>query len=477
MVNSENYSRALIRLGELLSKVNLNADIFISKEKVLARYKPIFSHSQVSYLEQGNLVEFLHYKEKNRHWTDLQRQRKNLVSNMDKLREALFFITDETIPIDQRIDKMPKVKGLGNGILTPILMVSNEKEYGVWNAKTEKFFNDFDLIPNRKKNTGKFYEEVNSILHRFSKDLNIGLWELDALFHYYITLPDVSKEIHRRKDLFNSLKRNRNGYVDNTSIRQNRIRFGQRQIISRNLPHINEDVTLSILSTGKDYSDKLSGTSLEYDAPNTTMREIDKREISGMVAAMHYKIPIFVVIENKTDIPKRRVFMGLVKDYDNDRNKFLIDLLDKFPEINDSDLGIVQNQTEDFKPYELERNDKEQLVKARRNQTRFRYGVLKRYGTICSVCNFDIEEAIEAAHIIPKGSKGSDDLRNGLPMCANHHKLFDANYFAFDKKTNIIMRNGIVAEKLGISKSDLTHLRNLPHPVAIAKREASFRSS
>lgn len=473
MVDSQNYSKALERLREILSKVNHNADIFISKDSVLKSFQPVFSHPKVSSLNQKDLEEFLH-KSKNHHWTGLDRQTKNLTSEMNKLRQALFFKTDETIPIDERIDKMPKAKGLGLGILTPILMISNEKEYGVWNSETDRFFSDYNLVPNRKNTPGKLYEEVNSILQRFSKDLNIGLWELDALFHYHINLPEISNEIHRRKELFNSLKRDKDGYVDNTDIKLNSIRYGQRGIISMKLPRIGEEVTLSILSTGKDYSDKLSEISLEYDAPNTTIKGKDENEISGMFAAMNYEMPIFVVMGNKSDGPKRRVFMGLVKDYDNNRRKFLIDLLDKFPDFNGSDSGLDQNQTEDFSPYELEQDDKKQLVKVRRNQTKFRYGVLKRYGTICSVCNFDIEEAIEAAHIIPKGSKGSDDLRNGLPMCANHHRLFDANYFAFDEKTNVIMREGIDAGRLGISKSDLKYLRNSPHPDAIAKRKAIF---
>lgn len=476
MVDSQNYSKALERLKELLSKVNRNADVFISKDLVLRRFQPVFSHSQVSSLKQSELEDFLHMSN-NHHWTGLDRQTKNLVSEMDKLRQTLFYVTNETIPIDQRIDNMSNVKGLGMGILTPILMISNEKEYGVWNSKTDNFFNDFNLIPNRNITTGKFYEEVNSILHKFSKDLNIGLWELDALFHYHIFLPEISKEIDRRKDIFDSLNRDDQGYVDNADIRDHQIRYGQRGIISMKLSGINEQITLSILSNGKDYSDKLSESSLEYDDPSTMVKGKDENEISGMFAAMNYGMPIFVVMGNKSDGQKRKVFMGLVKDYDNNRHKFLIDLLEKFPKFIGSDLDLEQNKPEDFQPYEFEQADKKQLVKVRRNQTKFRYGVLKRYGRICSVCDFDIEEAIEAAHIIPKGSKGTDDLRNGLPMCANHHKLFDSNYFAFDEKANIIMRKGIEAGKLGITKSDLKHIKSSPHTEALAERKKIFLDS
>ena len=473
MVDRQNYFNALEKLSELLSKVNRDADIFRSKDAVLRRFKPIFSHPQINSLKQEELEEFLHNKN-NHHWTSLDRQIKNLISDLGTLRKALLYVTDETVPIDQRLDKMPRSKGLGPGILTPILMMLNEKEYGVWNSKTDKFFTDFNLIPNRNTSFGKFYEEVNSILHRFSKDLNIGLWELDALFHYYVNMPEISKEIRRRIDIFHSLKMNKDGYVDYNDIRANKIRYGQRGIISMKLPRVGEEVALSILSTGKDYSDKLSENSLEYDAPNTTIKAKDENEISGMIAAMNYAIPIFVVIGDHTNGSNRKVFLGLVKDYDDERRKFLIDLLDKYSGITDSGFGVDVNQPEDFNPYELEQDDKNQLVKVRRNQTKFRYGVLKRYGTICSVCDFNIEEAIEAAHIIPKGSKGTDDLRNGLPMCSNHHKLFDANYFAFDEGTNVIIRGGLNSDKLGILRNDLKHLRKLPHPEAIAKRKDIF---
>lgn len=476
MVDSKNYSQALERLRELLSTVDRDADIFISKDSVLRKFQPIFSHSQINSLRQEDLERFLHFRN-NHHWTSLDRQIKNLISDLGTLRKALIYVTNETIPIDQRIDNMPKVKGLGLDILTPILMMSDEEKYGVWNSKTDKFFTDFNLIPTRNKSVGKFYEEVNSVLHQFSKDLNIGLWELDALFHYYVNMPEISKEIHRRIELFNSLKRDMDGYVSNNEISDKKIRYGQRGIISMKLLHLGEEAALSIFSNGKDYSDKLSENSLEYDAPNTSIKAKDENEISGMITAMNYAIPIFVVIGDHKNGSNKKVFLGLVKDYDGERRKFLIDLLDKFPGITDSGFGVDLNQTEDFNPYEMEQDDKKQLVKVRRNQTKFRYGVLKRYGTICSVCDFDIEEAIEAAHIIPKESKGTDDLRNGLPMCSNHHKLFDSNFFAFDEGTNVIVREGFNFDKLGILRTDLKHLIKLPHPEAMAKRKDIFLKS
>lgn len=83
-------------------------------------------------------------------------------------------------------------------------------------------------------------------------------------------------------------------------------------------------------------------------------------------------MPIFVVIGKNTDGPMKKLFMGLAKDYDNNRQKFLMDILDKFPKIPDSDLVLDQNHSEDFQPCKFEQADKKQRVNVQRNQIKFR---------------------------------------------------------------------------------------------------------
>lgn len=62
-------------------------------------------------------------------------------------------------------------------------------------------------------------------------------------------------------------------------------------------------------------------------------------------------------------------------------------------------------------------------------QAIFRKALLKAYGSKCSMCGLSFEEALEAAHIIP-WSEASDAEKisplNGILLCSNHHKLFDA---------------------------------------------------
>lgn len=58
----------------------------------------------------------------------------------------------------------------------------------------------------------------------------------------------------------------------------------------------------------------------------------------------------------------------------------------------------------------------------------FREAVLKAYDFRCAFCSFSFVEALDAAHIIPWASRRPDlrvDPRNGVCLCANHHRLFD----------------------------------------------------
>jgi predicted restriction endonuclease len=42
---------------------------------------------------------------------------------------------------------------------------------------------------------------------------------------------------------------------------------------------------------------------------------------------------------------------------------------------------------------------------------------------------------LDAAHVRAYRDKGSDDPRNGLVLCATHHRAFDKKLFAIDPST------------------------------------------
>ncbi len=65
-------------------------------------------------------------------------------------------------------------------------------------------------------------------------------------------------------------------------------------------------------------------------------------------------------------------------------------------------------------------------VKERANQQFFRSKVIAQQGRCCCVCDINILAVLDAAHIIPKEYNGTDDPRNGLSLCALHHRMFDS---------------------------------------------------
>jgi hypothetical protein len=60
-----------------------------------------------------------------------------------------------------------------------------------------------------------------------------------------------------------------------------------------------------------------------------------------------------------------------------------------------------------------------------RKQTQFRNDV-KRYGARCALTSCDLDEALDAAHIIDADSRGGFRASNGLMLRADLHRLFDA---------------------------------------------------
>jgi putative restriction endonuclease len=76
-----------------------------------------------------------------------------------------------------------------------------------------------------------------------------------------------------------------------------------------------------------------------------------------------------------------------------------------------------------------------------------------------------------------KAAKGSNDWRNGVPLCATHHVEFDADLFAIHPETlQIVLREGVDRESLGISVEVLSVARARPHVEALRWRFGQFAS-
>lgn len=94
---------------------------------------------------------------------------------------------------------------------------------------------------------------------------------------------------------------------------------------------------------------------------------------------------------------------------------------------------------------------------------RYTYNLFNKLGNKhCALCNCEIPELIQGAHILPVASirkmnsipfeqrlELALDGDNGLWLCENHHKMFDEGMLSFNKYGTLLFRNDI----------DLRHMR------------------
>jgi hypothetical protein len=174
-----------------LKKSEIYAEVVEPREEVLEHFQPIFSPSHIPEITEDEFRSFLVFKN-NRHWTGLNRQGPRICSDMDRLREALWILVDESKPVADRLDAANSmISGMGKNIATAILLVIQPKQCGVWNARSEYHLIQLGIWPKFKhgESFGNRYDKVNQILLQLSDALNLDLWTLDSLW-WYLDQPD-----------------------------------------------------------------------------------------------------------------------------------------------------------------------------------------------------------------------------------------------------------------------------------------------
>ena len=183
---------------------------------------------------------------------------------------------------------------------------------------------------------------------------------------------------------------------------------------------------------------------------------------------MRLGVPVFVISYSEAPSKTRDIHLGWVEDWDDDGAIFLVTFSDYPPPI----LAGPESPDLDAEPFFLVENSKAKTANApvRPGQQRFKFLVLKRYGSRCAVCPIAEPELLDAAHLRPKSHKGSDDPRNGLIFCVLHHRAYDRGMFAFAPDSMVISyrASGPKGAELAISYNTLEHLHLKPHPDALA---------
>jgi hypothetical protein len=185
-------------------------------------------------------------------------------------------------------------------------------------------------------------------------------------------------------------------------------------------------------------------------------------------------LPVFVVTQRTHTL--RDVHRGWIMDWDDSSRLFLISFGDA--PLPGEQMGRQLVEDTPFSAFD-DRPGTPRAVKSRPGQQRFKFAVFKRYGPQCGVCSVAVVDLLQAAHIIPKDVYGSDDARNGLVLCANHHLAYDAGLFTIDPDdlTVWVKPDGPTSQALGLMATHLRLLRASPHVDALRWRFSRWMSA
>ena len=178
-------------------------------------------------------------------------------------------------------------------------------------------------------------------------------------------------------------------------------------------------VTVGLLHTGRSYADDMSADGVLYHYPSTNRAASrDVSEVAASKAAGTLGLPVFVVATSPDDVRLRDVHRAWVSDWDDATRIFLI-------LFGDAPMPRSSAPAEEDTTFELfsARDRRKRLSIVREGQQAFKFAVLKRYGAFCAVCDVDVLEGLDAAHIVPKNVSGADHPANGLVLCSFHHVL------------------------------------------------------
>jgi len=215
-------------------------------------------------------------------------------------------------------------------------------------------------------------------------------------------------------------------------------------------------VTVAILHTGTSYADDLFDDGLLYHYPHTKRPPTrDAMEVESTKNAGRLALPIFVLIG-----PPRKaknVCLGWVEDWSDEEELFVVAFGEQPP---------TAPPPESQRPLKLvtRRKHRRELRPTRPGQRRFKFSVLRRYGRRCAVCGITSEVLLDAVHVVPWAKGGADDPRNGLMLCALHHRAFDAGLFTVHPDTLALHYDpsGPDAPSLFIEVDALSPMRSQP---------------
>ena len=281
----------------------------------------------------------------------------------------------------------------------------------------------------------------------------------------------IEREIARRLDAWEKLQKSSNWpLVTSREVRDLGILGGYSGVwVDKNVTSsvAPEGVAVGLLHTGKHYDDDIDETGILYHYPTTDRPATrDANEIQAIKNAKIFGIPVFV-IRNLGDAKK--VELAWLNDFDDELRICVLTFHGLFPEHN----TFALDPSPDAPPtlFGARRTTKSSVERAERDPL-FKFNILKRFEGKCLVTHIDVTEMLDAAHIIPVASGGTEDPNNGLLLSASVHRALDAGLWAINPiSLRIETRDGGPdAARMKLDQVDLSPASRLLNREALAFR-------
>lgn len=215
-----------------------------------------------------------------------------------------------------------------------------------------------------------------------------------------------------------------------------------------------EGVAVGLLHTGRHYDDDIDETGVLYHYPTTQRPESrDNNEIQSIKNAKALNLPIFVI---RNVGSRKKVDLAWLNDFDDELRICVLTFhgsdpkQNKFKSIDDvSGLPL-------FGP---RKKSAVEVVRAERDPL-FKFNILKRFHGTCVVTEINVTEMLDAAHIIPVASGGTESSENGLLLSASAHRALDSGLWAINPFTLRLeaKKDGPSLQRMKLHVVDLSHL-------------------
>lgn len=158
----------------------------LQEAEVCEYWSVIFSTRGIASLTKQDMTGFMSFRQ-NKRWREISRD--DVTTDMPRLRDALMRLTDESVSLADRLNDLEPGRGglavphLGKAKLTPILLVTQPRLYGVWNDYSERALRGMSIFPEASpgERLGDHYVRVNAVLSQLATDNRVSRWWLDII--------------------------------------------------------------------------------------------------------------------------------------------------------------------------------------------------------------------------------------------------------------------------------------------------------